>query len=69
MTEVSGSTVALGMPARLRGAILREHAAAFTAGQPGYLGPGTGLFVLAASFPRRSRLLLRARLGHCRYVE
>jgi hypothetical protein len=62
-------------PARLapdhprRDAILAAHAAALDAGQPGYLDPDTGLFVLTAGFLADRGTCCDRGCRHCPYVD
>jgi Family of unknown function (DUF5522) len=52
-----------------RPAILRAHAAALAADQPGYLDPETGLFVLTASFLADRGYCCERGCRHCPYVD
>jgi hypothetical protein len=52
-----------------REAILRAHAAALAAGQPGYLDPDTGLFVLTAQFLADRGYCCERGCRHCPYVH
>jgi Family of unknown function (DUF5522) len=62
-------------PARLhpavprRAEILAAHAAACDAGQPGYLDPATGLFVLTSVFLAARGTCCGRGCRHCPYVE
>ena len=51
-----------------RAAILAAHAAALRDGQPGYLDPDTGLFVLSAAFLADRGTCCDRGCRHCPYV-
>ena len=51
-----------------RAEILATHAAALAAGQPGYLDPRTGLFVLTAGFLAERGTCCGRGCRHCPYV-
>ena len=51
-----------------RAEILAAHAAALAADQPGYLDPGTGLFVLTAGFLAARGTCCGRGCRHCPYV-
>jgi hypothetical protein len=48
--------------------ILAAHARALVAGEPGYLDPTTGLFVLTAAFLADRRTCCGRGCRHCPYV-
>jgi hypothetical protein len=52
----------------LRAEILAAHAEALAAGRPGYLDPGTGLFVLTAGFLADRGTCCGRGCRHCPYV-
>ncbi|MDG4767027.1 DUF5522 domain-containing protein [Solwaraspora sp. WMMD406] len=62
-------------PARLapdhpdRAAILAAHAAALAAGDPGYLDPASGLFVLTAAFLAGRGTCCGQGCRHCPYLR
>jgi hypothetical protein len=56
----------LGTPGR--DAILAAHRTAIAANQPGYLDPGTGLFVLTAAFLASRGACCERGCRHCPYV-
>ena len=49
--------------------ILEAHAAAFAAGEAGYLDPQTGLFVLTAGFLANRGTCCGRGCRHCPYVK
>jgi hypothetical protein len=49
-------------------AILRIHAAALDAGDPGYLDPDTGLFVLTAAYLAERGTCCDSGCRHCPYL-
>ena len=51
-----------------RAAILAAHRAAVDAGEPGYLDPGTGLFVITAAEHVRRGSCCDSGCRHCPYV-
>ena len=51
-----------------RGAILAAHRAAVEAGEPGYLDPDTGLFVITAAEHVRRGACCASDCRHCPYV-
>jgi hypothetical protein len=55
-----------GHPSRER--VLAAHAAALAAGQPGYLDPDTGLFVLTARFLADRGTCCDRGCRHCPYL-
>jgi len=52
-----------------RAEVLRRHDAAMTAGQPGYIDPASGLFVLTAKFHADRGHCCANGCRHCPYVE
>lgn len=52
-----------------RDEILARHDAAMAAGEPGYLDPGTGLFVLTAAYLRDRGTCCDSGCRHCPYVR
>jgi uncharacterized protein DUF5522 len=52
-----------------RDEILAAHGAALEAGEPGYLDPATGLFVLTAAFLADRGTCCDQGCRHCPYVE
>jgi hypothetical protein len=52
-----------------RDEILARHRAAMAAGEPGYLDPGTGLFVLTAAYLRDRGTCCGSGCRHCPYVR
>ncbi len=52
-----------------REAILAAHAAALARGDPGYLDPRSGLFVLTASFLLERGACCHSGCRHCPYLE
>ena len=51
-----------------RGPILAAHAAALAAGEPGYLDPVTGLFVMTAGYLAERGTCCDSGCRHCPYV-
>ncbi|MDI1462058.1 DUF5522 domain-containing protein [Catellatospora sp. KI3] len=51
-----------------RAEILRRHGEALAAGQPGYLDPGSGLFVLSAAFLADRGFCCDRGCRHCPYT-
>ena len=51
-----------------RAAILAAHTRALAAGEPGYLDPATGLFVLTAAYLAAQRACCDSGCRHCPYV-
>jgi len=51
-----------------RSEILAAHTAALAAGQPGYLDPETGLFVLTAGFLAERGTCCARGCRHCPYI-
>jgi hypothetical protein len=66
LTEPHPSRLPPGLPNRTE--ILSRHAAALEAGQPGYLDPDTGLFVLSAGYLRDRGSCCDRGCRHCPYV-
>jgi hypothetical protein len=72
--ELAGRELGQPHPERLapdhpsRPAILRAHAEALEAGQPGYLDPDTGLFVLSARFLADRGYCCTRGCRHCPYL-
>ena len=66
LTEPHPSRLALDHP--LRDRILELHAAAVAADQPGYLDPGSGLFVQTAATLARRGTCCGQGCRHCPYV-
>ncbi|HYA68279.1 MAG TPA: DUF5522 domain-containing protein [Acidimicrobiales bacterium] len=52
-----------------RDEILARHAVAMRAGEPGYLDPDTGLFVLTAAYLRDRGYCCDRGCRHCPYVR
>lgn len=52
-----------------RGDILAAHVSAMAVGEPGYLDPATGLFVLTAAELASRSECCDNRCRHCPYVE
>jgi hypothetical protein len=67
VTEPHPSRLALDHP--LRAEILAAHAEALADGKPGYLDPGTGLFVLTAGFLADRGTCCGRGCRHCPYVD
>lgn len=57
------------MDAPQRDAVLARHAAAMAAGEPGYLDPVSGLFVLTAAHLASRGTCCDRGCRHCPYVE
>jgi hypothetical protein len=66
LTEPHPARLAAGHPRRAQ--ILSRHAAALAAGEPGYLDPDTGLFVLTAGYLRDRGHCCESGCRHCPYV-
>ncbi|MEO8888719.1 MAG: DUF5522 domain-containing protein [Jatrophihabitantaceae bacterium] len=72
--EIAGRAPTEPHPDRLapdhpsRSAILAAHAAALSTGEPGYLDPDTGLFVLSAAFLAERGHCCERGCRHCPYV-
>jgi Family of unknown function (DUF5522) len=66
LTEPHPSRLPLDTPARDE--ILRRHAAAVDAGEPGYLDPVTGLFVFTAAYLADRGACCSSGCRHCPYV-
>jgi hypothetical protein len=58
----------LGLDHPLRDELLSAHAAALAAGQPGYVDPATGLFVLTAEYLAQRGWCCDKGCRHCPYV-
>ena len=67
LTEPHLSRLPLDHPDR--GRILAAHAAAMATGEPGYLDPGSGLFVLTAAYLLERSTCCQTGCRHCPYVE
>ena len=67
LTEPHLSRLPLDHPRRAE--ILAAHAEALREGKPGYLDPGTGLFVLTAGFLADRGLCCERGCRHCPYVD
>ena len=67
LTEPHPARLPPGHPRRAE--ILAVHAAALADGQPGYLDPETGLFVLTASFLAGRGTCCDRGCRHCPYVD
>ena len=66
LTEPHPSRLPLTHPDRDR--ILAAHAEAMARDEPGYLDPGTGLFVLTAAYLRERGACCETGCRHCPYV-
>jgi Family of unknown function (DUF5522) len=66
LTMPAVSRLAIDHPKR--GQILAAHADALAAGQAGYLDPGSGLFVLTATFLADRGYCCERGCRHCPYV-
>lgn len=67
LTEPHPLRLPLDHPDRER--ILAAHAGAMDRGEPGYLDPGTGLFVLTASYLLERSTCCHSGCRHCPYLE
>jgi hypothetical protein len=67
LTEPHPARLALDDPARA--VLMAAHAAALEAGEPGYLDPDTGLFVLTAGFLAARGTCCGRGCRHCPYVD
>lgn len=67
LTEPHPARLAADHPQRAE--ILARHAAALAADEPGYLDPGTGLFVLTAGFLAARGTCCDQGCRHCPYAE
>ena len=66
LSEPHPSRLALDDPAR--SAILAAHARALAEDEPGYLDPGTGLYVLTAGFLAERGTCCERGCRHCPYL-
>jgi hypothetical protein len=66
LDEPSASRLPLDHPDREE--VLARHAAAVAAGEPGYLDPATGLFVLTAAYLAARGTCCGSGCRHCPYV-
>ena len=67
LTEPHPSRLSLEHPRRAE--ILAAHADALRAGNPGYLDPETGLFVLTAGFLANRGTCCGRGCRHCPYID
>ncbi len=67
LTEPHPSRLAPGHPDR--DLILAAHDAAMARGEPGYLDPRSGLFVLTASYLLERSTCCQTGCRHCPYLE
>jgi hypothetical protein len=67
LTEPHPSRLSLDNPRRRE--ILDAHAAALAAGEPGYLDPESGLFVLTAATLAERGSCCEQGCRHCPYLE
>jgi Family of unknown function (DUF5522) len=67
LTEPHPDRLDPGHPRRAE--ILAAHAAALASGQPGYLDPDTGLFVLTAGFLADRGTCCGRGCRHCPYID
>jgi hypothetical protein len=66
LAEPHPSRLPLDHPYRAQ--ILAAHAEAMARGEPGYLDPGTGLYVLTASYLLERAECCQTGCRHCPYV-
>jgi hypothetical protein len=67
LDQPAESRLPAGTPGR--GEIMAAHAAALAAGEPGYLDPVSGLFVLTARYLADREFCCGQGCRHCPYVD